>query len=301
MATEQDVNDIDNDDDELEDRPEPEVSLPDDPNEPIEVVTDEAKQASRREKRQERRNRFEQTKQENNRLRAELEVRNRQPAYQPPQQQQIHPAAQRLRDIDERERRLHKEYEIVASRPGYDRNGQEEERYQRMAREINVERMATVASASAPQFNEQEMMRKFAWQQFTSEHNDVFAKENVKDWALAKWQQLVKGEGKADTKELAEEILDQARVRFGMKPRRGGGSAPTSADRQRYSGVPARAGSGSQGGTGKVEMGPNEKRMARIAFMGNKVNGKEMTEQQAYQHWANTVGKKLLEQKKQGG
>jgi hypothetical protein len=48
-------------------------------------------------------------------------------------------------------------------------------------------------------------------------------------------------------------------------------------------------------------MGPNEKRMARIAFMGTKVNGKELDEKQAYQHWANTVGKKLQEQKRQGG
>ena len=45
-------------------------------------------------------------------------------------------------------------------------------------------------------------------------------------------------------------------------------------------------------------MSADDKKMARIAFLGKKINGKELTEQQAYQHWANTVGKKRQEMEK---
>lgn len=297
----EDPNEIDDlEDDELEGKPEVEPTPPQDPNEPIEVQTDEAKAASRKERRLARRDEFRQATMERDKYRAEAEALRRQPQYAPPpQQQQIHPAAQKLQDIDNATLRLHKQYEAVAGAPGYDRNGAQEQEFQRQAMALQTARIAAVNEAQAPRIDEQQLMRRFAWQQFTSEHSDVFTNQQAQDWAIGRWQQLVKGEGKADTKALAEEILDAARVRFGMKPRRGG-STPTAADRQRYSGVPARAGQ-SQASLGNVEMGSNEKRMARIAFLGRKVNGKEMNEQQAYQHWANTVGKKLQQEKLKGG
>lgn len=304
MATlddEKDINDIDDDEDEsTETLAEPSQALSD-PNEPVEIETDEQKLSKRREKRQARRNEFEQLRRERDELRAQVMARPQQSYEQP--RQQIHPAAQRLQEIDNAQAQLYKEYEIVASRPGYNRNGPEEAEYQRKANALQTARIAAVVEARGPQFNEQDLIRKIRWDNFTSENADVHGADGNTPawrWALAKHAQMV-AEGKPDTKEMAYEILDQARVRFGLKPRRGGGSTPTPADRQRFTGVSSRAGAASQGSSGNVVMGPNEKRMARIAFEGKKVNGKEMTDDQKYQYWANTVGKKLQEQKRQGG
>lgn len=279
--------------DELEEKPAPEPELPQDPNEPIEVVTDEAKKESRRQRRMERQNEFRRVQEENARLRAEAEAYRRQPVYQPPQQQyQPNPVAQKIQEIDDATRRLHKEYEAVASRPGF--TPQMHEEYERRALALQTAKIAAVNEATRPQVNEQELYRKIAWQQFTSEHNDVFSDEKAKHWAVAEWQKQVYGEGKADTKQLAEEILDRTRVRFGMKPR-SGGAMPNPADRQRLTGVGSRGGPGAPQQTGAVVMGPREKQMARIAF------GDKMSEREAYQKWANTVGKKLQEQKSKGG
>jgi|SRR6478735_902343 len=295
MATEdEDLNTgIDDSEEELDEKPEPAPELPADPNEPIEVVTDEAKKESRRQRRAERQNEFRRIQEENARLRAESDAYRRQPAYQPQQQQQpVNPAAQRLREIDETTQRLHREYEAVASRPGFTPQMQAD--YEQRALQLQTARMAAVAQATAPQINEQELYRKIAWQQFTNEHADVFGDEKAQNWAIGEWQKLVKGEGKADTKQLAEEILDRARVRFGMKPRNGGSSV-TQADRQRLTGVGSRGAPGAPQQTGAVKMGPREKHMARLAF------GDKMSEAEAYQKWANTVGKKLLEQQRKGG
>lgn len=299
MTLDDEKDPIEGEDEELVETPEPVAEPPADPNEPIEVVTDDTKQENAKARRVARQSQHRQMQEENARLRAEKEVWSRQQTQQaPPQQQQMHPAAQRLREIDNMEDRLHKEYEIVASQAGYDRNGPQEAEYRRQARAIQVARMAAVQQAATPQINEQELMRKMAWQQFTSEHSDVFQDQKAQNWAIGRWQQLVHGEGKADTRQLAEEILDQARVRFGMKPRKGGGSTPTASDRQRFAGVSARGGSPSQASPGAIQMSADDKKMARLAFLGKKINGKEMNEQQAYQRWANTVGKKRQEQEK---
>lgn len=300
LENERDVNDIDDDEEELEQSSEPSAELAD-PQAPVEIETDEQKRANRLEKRRERRSHLENTQRERDQYRAELEAMRRQPSYQAPQQQQVHPVAAKLKSLDEREARLFKEYETVASRAGYDRNGQEEANYQRMARELQVERMITVSQAAAPQVNEEEIIRKINWRNFTTENADVHGADGNTPawrWALARHAQMV-AEGQADTKELAYGILDQARRRFGLKPRNGT-PAPTAADKQRFSGISSRAGA-SGGGEGKVQMGPNEKRMARIMCEGRKVNGKDMTEPQMYQYWANTIGKKLQAEKGKGG
>jgi hypothetical protein len=286
MATEQEpVDDLETDDDE-DSAPEP-VEVPDNPNEPVEVVTDEARKESRRAKRAERQSQFRQATEDAARLRAENEQLRRQPAYQPPQQQQqpnVH--AQRLNQLDEAQRRLQAEYTAVASRPGYDTNSDQHRDFERRNNEIQVARMATVADARAPQINEPELLRKLAWQQFTSEHNDVFSHPQAYQWGVGEYYKRI-AEGHPDTKEMAEDLLDATRLRFGMKPRKSRGSAPDPATKQRFSGVASRAG-GAAPEAGKIQMDANQKRMARIAFMKDGV-----TEAQAYQKWANTAGKEL--------
>jgi hypothetical protein len=216
-----------------------------------------------------------------------VEQLRRQPQYQQPApQQQQHPAVARLQEIDNATRRLHKEYEIVAARG---LTPQQEEDYQRQALSLQTARMAAVAQATQQPINEQEIYRRVAWQQFTAEHADVWNDEKAQNWAIGEWQKQVRGEGKADTKQLAEEILDRARVRFGMKPRNGGGSAPTQADKQRLAGVGSRGAPGAPQRAGVIQLSAQDKRMARIAF------GDKMSEAEAYQKFANTVGKKRQE------
>lgn len=295
-------NEID-DGEELEAKPEP-VEPPQDPNEPIEVVTEEAQKESRRQKRAQRQSEFRQAQEERDRYRREAdELRARvaaQPHYQAPPQQQLHPAAAQLQRIDAAEKQLHDHYRARASQPGYDPNGPEHAEFERKAREIQTARIAAVVSAQTPQFNEQEVIRKAQLQMYLNEHADISQDPTKMNWAYARWQQY-RAEGKPDTKEMSDAVFDEARRRFGLKPR-GASSGPDEATRQRFSGVPARGAGASQPSSGAVQMGPHEKKMARLAFGDRKDDkGNSWSEKQVYQHWANTVGKKLQEQKSKGG
>lgn len=280
---------------EEEEKPEP-PKVPADPNEPIEVETEESRKESRRQRRAERQSQFRQAQEEAARLRAEVEVLKRAPQYQPPPpQQQQSPHAARLQQIEAERQRLFQQYEAVASRPGYDRNSQQHQEFERRAQELENLRVATIvdARASHGQPDVKELARQIAWQNFQSEHHDVFNDQKAITWAMGEWQKRV-AEGHADTRDMAEEILDNARRRFGMRPRRGS-PAPDAATRQRFSGVASRSAS-SAPQDAKVKMSADDKRMARIAFMKEGV-----TEAQAYQRWANTVGKKRDEMNRKGG
>lgn len=281
--------------------PEPQEAPPEvpaDPNEPITLQTDEAKRESRKQRRAERQNEFKRLQEENNRYRAELEASRRQPAphqQSAPQQQQLHPAVARLREIDEQTDSLTREYQAVYKAGNL--TPELEAQYQRKARELQTVRMATIAQAAAPQINEEQLVQKAAWRQFTAENSDIFynENENVKAWAWAEYHRR-RAEGQADTRSMVDSVLDAARVRFGLTPRRG--NAPDNATRQRLSGISSRGAGASQPSSGEIQMDGHMKKMARIAFLGKPgKDGKPMSEAQAYQHWANTVGKKLQSEK----
>lgn len=266
-----------------------EPELPQDPNEPIEVVTDEAKKESRRQRRAERQNEFRRTQEEAARLRAENEQLRRQPAYQPPQEQrqQENPTAARIRQIDEAKVRLNREY--LAMHAAGKLNSELENKFQLEAEQLQTAKMMAIAQASAPQMNEQEIIRKAAWHQFTTEHADVFhdPNQNVSNWAWAEYHRR-RAEGHADTKEMVEDILDQCRIKFGKPPRKLRGSRPDQATKQRLTGLSSRSAGVSADSSGAITMDAHQKRMARIAFMKDGVS-----EKQAYQKWANTAGKQL--------
>jgi len=296
-----------NEDKELESEeegsPEPETQeappeVPSDPNEPITVQTDDAKRETRRQRRAERQSEFKRLQEENTRYRQQLEQRQA-PQYQAPPQQQrqeVHPAVARLNQIDEQTDSLHREYNAVYKAGNL--TPELEAQYQRKARELQTARMATIAQASAPQINEEQLVQKAAWRQFTAENSDVFYNENqnVKAWAWAEYHRRI-AEGQRDTREMVDSVLDAARTRFGLTPRKGG-SNPDNATRQRLTGISARGAGAGQPSSGEIQMDGHMKKMARIAFLGKPgKDGKPMTEGQAYQHWANTVGKKLMSEK----
>lgn len=291
---------------EVAEKPQPEPELPADPNEPITIETDEAKLSRRRQARAERQNRYKEMESENQRLRREAEElrqRSYQPQYQPPQQQQEHPAAQRMRQIDDHERSLHREYQALAQAGKITPQLQEE--FENKARQIQVARMATVAQASQPQIDRQAIVREALWANFTTQHADIFhdPNPNVQKWAWAEYHRRL-AEGHADTQEMVEDILDQTRVKFGKTPRKLRGSRPDDNTKARFSGIPSRGGGGApQGEDGVVHMTADYKRMARQAFgdYKDKKTGKPWTEQQMYQHWANGPGKKLMAMNKKTG
>lgn len=290
---------------ETQEKPEPEKELPQDPNEPIQVETDEAKQSKRRQARAERQNKYRQMEEDVQRLRRETEEL-RQRSYQAPpqqyqQQQQDSPAAQRLRQLDDTERSLHREYQALAAAGKITPQLQEE--MENKARHINVARMATIAQASAPQIDRQAIVREAMWTQFTTKHADVFhdPNPNIQKWAWAEYHRRI-AEGHPDTEDMVEDILDQTRIKFGKQPRRSRGSRPDDSVRARMTGIRS-GGSGSNvGESGMIEMSAHDKKMARIAFGDRKdKDGKQWSEQKVYQYWANTVGKKRAAMGKKTG
>jgi hypothetical protein len=269
---------------ELEEKPE----LPPEPadrNETIDVPVREQKKRNRFKEFEDRATRAEKAAEEARREAQEARALHQQRLAHPQDQshQQVNPVAQRLRDIDEATDRLHQEYQAVASRPGF--TDQQQREYEQRARQLQTAKMAAVAQASAPQFNEQEMYRRWKWNDFTTKHNDIFSHEQAKHWAVGRWQQLVYGEKAADTEDLAEKILDEARIKYGMKPRRGGGG-PDAATRARLSGVSAQGGAGGDGGDGgAVRMGKRERQMAEELY-------DKLPPREAWQKWANGPGKR---------
>lgn len=277
---------------ETQEKPEPERELPQDPNEPIQVETDEAKVSKRRQARAERQNKFREMEAETTKLRREMEEL-RQRSYQPqqPPQQQEHPAATRLREIDSTTQSLHREYTAL-HQAGKMTPAMEDE-FQKKALHLQTARMATIAQASAPQVDRQAIVREAMWTQFTTKHADVFhdPNPNVQKWAWAEYHRRI-AEGHPDTEDMVEDILDQTRVKFGKQPRRSRGSRPDDNTKARFTGLSSKGG-GSVNEGGMIEMSAHDKKMARIAFGDRKdKDGKPWSEKQQYQYWANTVGKK---------
>jgi hypothetical protein len=271
---------------ELEEKPE----LPPEPadrNEVIDVPVRDQKKRNRFKEFEERTARAEKAAEEARREAQEARALHQQrfahPQDQSSQQQAPNPAAQRLRDIDAATRQLHKEYEAVTSSRRLD--PAEQQAYEDRALALQTARISTIAQASAPQVNEQEMYRRWKWNDFTNRHNDVFSNEKAKYWAVSEWQKRVYALGEADTEDLAEKILDETRVKYGMKPRRGN-SGPDAATKARLSGVSAQGGGGGDGGDGgAVRMGKRERAMAQELYDKDPP-------QVAWQKWANGPGKR---------
>ncbi len=270
---------------ELEEKPE----LPPEPvdrNEEIAVpITREEKKRNRFKEFEERTARAEKAAEEARREAQEARALHQRQLATPQDQsrQPENPYHQRLRDIDAATRQLHKEYETVASSRRL--TEQEQSYYEERAQALQTAKMAAVAEASRQPVNEQEMYRRWKWNDFTTKHSDIFQNERARNWAIGRWQQLALGEGQPDTEELAERILDEARVKHGMKPRRGGGNGDA-ATKARLSGISSQGGGGSgEAEIGVVRMGKRERQMAEAMY--DKLSPRE-----AHQKWANGPGKR---------
>lgn len=210
------------------------------------------------------------------------------PQSQQTPQQQVNPVQQRLGQIAEAKRRLHEHYQAVASQPGYDPNGKDRDRqrdFEAKAEELENMRVAAITQAHQPQqINEQDLIRKVALHNYLNSHSDVTHDPKAWEWAHARWVQR-KAEGQADTIEMADEVMEEARIKFGKPTRRGRGNKPDAATKARLSGVPAQSAGGGAGEVGLVRMNAMERKMAREMY-------DKLSPEQAYQKWANGPGKK---------
>lgn len=273
--------------DDIEDKPE----LPPEPadrNEEINVPVQsrEEKKRNRFKEFEERTARAEKAAEEARREAQEARALHQQRLSHPQDQsrQPENPHAQRLRDIDAATKRLHKEYESVAGSRRL--TEQEQAYYEDQAQALQTAKMAAVSEATRQPVDEKEMYRRWKWNDFTTKHNDIFSNEQARNWAIGRWQQLALGEKQPDTEELAEKILDEARVKYGMKPRRSGGSNGDAATRARLSGISAQGGGGSGDvDGGAVRMGKRERQMAEELY-------DKLPPREAWQKWANGPGKR---------
>ncbi len=294
---EQEINDSQAEAEVEESEETPQIKDPADKNETIEVPVQ-----TRQEK---KRNRFREVEDraraaEERAERAEREAREARERHQTqlynpqsgnaPQPNQPSPVQQRLMQIAEEKRRLHSHYEAVASQPGYDRNGPQQREFERMAENLENARVAAIAEAQRPQFNEEDLIRKAQLRSYLNEHSDITNNAQYFKWAVARWQQLT-AEGKPDTKELSDSVFDEARIKFGMQPRNRRGSRPDDAIKRRLSGVSSQS-AGAPQATGNIQMTSMERKIAQAKY-------DNLPPKQAWQKWANNEGKRIMERRAQ--
>lgn len=278
-------------------------SEPEAPKDPVDKNADVEVQVgpSRQEKKRNRLKEFEdrttraeqaaeEAKREAKDARERFDQLNRHPQSQQ-SQPQANPVQQRLNQIAEAKKRLHETYEAVASQAGYDRNGPRQREFEQQAESLENARVAAISEAQRPQFNESELMRKVALQTYLDSHSDISGDANKWAWALARWQQR-KAEGHSDTREMADEVFDEARIKFGGRARnRIGAQRADPATQRRLSGVSSQS-SGSPDNVSAIKMSPMERKMAEVKY-------DTLPKEKAWQKWANTEGKKVMAKRAQ--
>lgn len=278
-------------------------SDPEPPKDPVDKNADVEVQVgpSRQEKKRNRLREFEErtSRAESEAASARKEASEARELYQRqlqhPQSQQSspqqNPVQQRLGQIAEAKKRLHETYEAVASQPGYDRNGPRQREFEQQAENLENARVAAISEAQRPQFNESELMRKVALQTYLDSHGDVTSDPKRWQWAYSRWQQRL-AEGQTDTREMADEVFDEARVKFGGRARnRIGAQRADPATQRRLSGISSQS-AGTPDNIGAIKMSSMERKMAEAKY-------DNLPKEQAWQKWANTIGKKVMAKRAQ--
>lgn len=294
---EQDDKDLEKDPVETEEVEEtPEISEPADKNETIDVPVQTRQEKKRNRFREvedraraaeERAERAERAAQEARELH-QRQLYNPQSGNVPQQQPSV--VQQRLMQIAEEKRRLHEHYQAVASQPGYDSRGPQQREFERLAENLENARVAAIAEAQRPQFNEEDLIRKAQLRQYLSEHSDITNDQKKFQWAYARWQQNI-AEGKPDTKEMSDAVFDEARIKFGLQPRNRRGSRPDDSIRRKLSGVSSQS-AGAPVATGNIQMTSMERKIAQAKY-------DNLPPKQAWQKWANNEGKRIMERRAQ--
>lgn len=284
-----------------QDDDEPELSVDESPEED----DDESGKKTRQEK---KRDRFKQLKEERDeeRKRAqELEKRlasieQRAAAYPDPntlqqhllqrgqpQQAQEDPTDSELQDVYSQQEQLFQ----YANAQWNNLDRTEREKIQKRARDLDEKKAELLYQKAAKkhqpqQPDQRQLVRQTLQAQIQHEHSDVYQNPAAVQYANGEYARL-RHQGYPDSMETLKQAMDSARGAFGMKRRASEAVKPTEAQRRRLAGMPK---GGGEGGAKRrtIKMTQDYKDMADAAFPNIEDDAKR------YQHWANTVGKKLV-------
>lgn len=216
----------------------------------------------------------------------------RQQAQQAVQQQyQRDPIEDALETNFKAQQALDKEFQARQGRLTQEEQDDMQRRYMRLNDErnlINAER----ARRAQPQVNpEVQQIEAYA----AVNHPEIINDPAATLRARAEIVELAKKYGRVDQKVVAEALeLTERKMKIG-KYRNGNGVDPGLTTRLSGNGRGAGATSpGANVGDGRIVMTPRLKAMAEAAYAGDKVDGKPITPQQAWQKWAQGPGARLL-------
>lgn len=157
--------------------------------------------------------------------------------------------------------------------------------YEGVSREIE-EAKGEVFADRAIARREPAQRQDSARQQWVNQYPEVYRNENAFKYAQAR-AQMRQADGEQLTEEVTHDILQEARTRFKLGPKK----APTVSERDRFSGM-ASSGNGGGGGSGDtgIVMKPEYRKMATALYS-------DLPEKEAIKKWVNGPGKKLRQAK----
>lgn len=273
---------------------------------------DEGDAGERKTRKEKKRERFAEMREERDRAREEMRkmeerlARIEQTAQQYPDPQTLQqrllsrepekpqgpdPLEQELEDVYRQQTDLARSYNTQASRL----TQQEVQQYQERARKLEERRTELLFQKAAkkngmgqqanPDQIAQQAYVRATQAQIQREHEDVYKNPQAVSWAQARYQ-LARNEGMPDSWSTLNQVMDEARQKFGLRPRRGSG--PTPSQRSRYTGAPRGGGNVSgKSGRGTIRMTPEYQRMADAMYPHIE------DDRERYQKWANEVGPTL--------
>lgn len=130
----------------------------------------------------------------------------------------------------------------------------------RKSLQLEIKRM----NPQQPAASVDEVAQKVRQQGYIQRHGDVIGNQRALGWAQGRMQQLVIGEGRPDNDDLVDEVMAEARQKFGMTPRHA--PAPSQAQRSRLGGVSRGASAMRDDGPRTVRMDKSMQKMANAAF-----------------------------------
>lgn len=304
MATRKDRNDVEL---EKEDKPEPrEKAEPEDNDVEIEVQGDEDEpdddeveieepKPTRMEKKRQRGNAhkeaLERAAQAEARA-AQLEQERQQfiQQQQLAQQQQYH-QNQAEQEWEQLQKEIQDTFAGFEAAGGANASEATRQEYARRAQHLDRKKFAIMARMNGvgQQVDPRQIALYVEGQQLQAKYADIFGNPAAKSWGEGRLYQIAAERGitaqsvtRAQYYELLEEAAEETRRRFGLGNRRRS-PPPSEATKQRYSGVPSRAGGGD--GAIKVVMDRNKKRIAEAMYS-------DLAPEKAWQKWANGPGKR---------
>lgn len=190
---------------------------------------------------------------------------------------------QRENALHETQRALGIEFEVL--RASKQLTTAKAEEYDKKARELNQE-LSNIAAQRAVRGVLPELVRAQEERHYQTLYADVHSNPNALRYAKARFEMLA-ARGEPQSPQLVERAMNDARVTFGLGGQR---SAPTDAERSKYTGASASA--STRGTSPRVKLGKAEQSMA-MAMYGDKVGGDE---KKAYAMWAKGPGAKALKE-----